>query len=87
MTRPRPGSAAGARKYPPLGILLATDHGLVECIPGARAERGIDGPRFTSVDARGEIAAAAAPGEGVWVHIAKVEHHPDNAVLLVEDFG
>ena len=68
MTRPRPGSAAGARKYPPLGILLATDHGLVECIPGARAERGIDGPRFTSVDARGEIAAAAAPGEGVWVH-------------------
>ena len=67
MTRHRSGSAR-ARKYPPLGILLATDDGLVECIPGARAEPAIEGYRFTSVDARGEIAAAAAPGEGVWVH-------------------
>ena len=68
MTRPR----AHTRKYPPLGILIGVDDGLLECVPGGRTERGIDGPRITSIDARGDLAIASAPGDassgGAWVH-------------------
>ena len=59
-----------ATRREPLGILLATDEGLVECVPGARTTRGIEGRRFTSVDARDDVAVAGAPGAdgGVWLH-------------------
>ena len=51
-----------------LGILLAVDDGLLEVVPGQEATRGIDGPRMTGVDYRGDIGIAVAPGAGAWVH-------------------
>ena len=63
LTRP------GMRRPTPLGILLGVDDGLLQCIPGSPPERGIDGPQITSVDARGGLAIAGAPGDGgAWVH-------------------
>ncbi|MGE3857482.1 MAG: WD40/YVTN/BNR-like repeat-containing protein [Dehalococcoidia bacterium] len=69
MTREPFQSRPPARRHEPLGLLLGTDDGLLQVVPGAAPERGIDGPRIVSVDAREGLAAAAGP-DGVWVHVA-----------------
>ncbi len=59
------------RTYEPLGIVLATDEGLLQVVPGGNPERAVSGHRFTSVDYYDGLCIAGAPGEGVWVHNGK----------------
>ncbi|MEI7925450.1 MAG: hypothetical protein WCI61_04590 [Chloroflexota bacterium] len=66
MTR-EPFARPSTRRAEPLGLLIGTDDGLLQVTPGAPPERGIDGPRITSVDARAGLAVAAGP-DGVWLH-------------------
>jgi photosystem II stability/assembly factor-like uncharacterized protein len=51
-----------------LGLVLATDAGLVHVAPGGGATLALTGPRFTTLDYRDGIAIAGAPGHGVWMH-------------------
>ena len=67
MTREPFARAAPRRPAEPLGLLLGTDDGLLQCLPGDTPTRGIDGPRIVSVDAREGLAVAGGP-DGVWVH-------------------
>lgn len=71
MTREPFQRRPAARRHEPLGLLLGTADGLLQVVPGAAPERGIDGPRITSVDAREGLAVAGGP-DGVWVHVASV---------------
>jgi len=52
------------------GILIATDDGLLEVIPGEEPERILAGHQVSDVDYRDGLAAAVVPGEGVWVHLS-----------------
>jgi len=54
-----------------LGILIASDEGLLQVIPGSDPERAIVGRAFASLDFRSGVAIAGAPGAGVWVHAGK----------------
>ena len=63
----RARGGADARTHTPRGLLVGADDGLYECIPGGRIERTIDGPRITSIDARGDLALAGGV-EGAWLH-------------------
>lgn len=51
-----------------IGIVLATDEGLMHVLPGAAAELALPGVRCTSLDYRDGVAIAAAPDRGVWMH-------------------
>ena len=51
-----------------IGIVLATDDGIVHVLPGADAELALPGVRATSLDHRDGVAAAAAPDSGVWMN-------------------
>lgn len=51
-----------------LGIVLGTEDGILELIPGSEPERPVTGIRVTSLDYRDGVAVAAAEDEGVWVH-------------------
>ncbi|TAK78423.1 MAG: hypothetical protein EPO16_03675 [Dehalococcoidia bacterium] len=55
------------RKYDPLGVVLATDEGLLQVEPGREPVVAVAGKRFERVDFRDGLGLAAAPGEGVWV--------------------
>ena len=66
MTR-EPFARPSARRAEPLGLLIGTDDGLLQCSPGTPPERAIEGARITSVDARGGLAVAGGP-DGVWLH-------------------
>lgn len=59
-----------AQRRTPLGILIGTDDGLLQCIPGAHTEHAIKDARITSIDVRDDLAVAGAPGAagGVWLH-------------------
>jgi photosystem II stability/assembly factor-like uncharacterized protein len=56
------------RRYEPLGIVLATDEGLLQMPPGEKPERVVEGRRFTSADYHDGLAIAGAPEAGAWVH-------------------
>jgi hypothetical protein len=56
------------------GILIGTDDGILEVIPGEEPVRFLDGMRITSIDYRDGIAAAAVPGHGVWVSLTDAGH-------------
>ena len=51
-----------------IGIVLATDQGLMHVLPGAAAELALPGVVCTSLDYRDGVAVAAAPESGVWRH-------------------
>lgn len=53
---------------PMLGLVMATDHGLVQVTPGGEATLALDGPRFATLDYRDGVVIAGAPGQGVWMH-------------------
>ncbi len=59
------------RKYDPLGIVLATDEGLLQVEPGRAPVVAVPGKRFDRVDFRDGLGLASAPGEGVWVFAGK----------------
>lgn len=59
------------RTYEPLGIVLATDEGILQVVPGGNPERAVPGHRFTSIDYYDGLCIAGAPGVGVWVHNGK----------------
>jgi photosystem II stability/assembly factor-like uncharacterized protein len=56
------------RTYEPLGIILATDEGLLQVVPGGDPEVAVGGYRFTSVNYHDGLCIAGAPNTGVWVH-------------------
>ena len=51
-----------------IGIVLATDEGLLHVLPGSDAEVALPDVRCTSLDYRDGVAIAAAPGRGVWMN-------------------
>ena len=51
-----------------IGIVLATDQGLMHVLPGADAELALPGVVCTSLDYRDGVAVAAAPERGVWMN-------------------
>ena len=55
------------RRHDPLGLILAADDGLYQAEPGAESTCVVPGPRFTHVEYYDGLAAAAAPGTGIWV--------------------
>ncbi len=59
------------RKYDPLGIVIATDEGLLHVEPGRPPVVAIAGKRFTRVDFQDGLGLAGAPGDGVWVFAGK----------------
>lgn len=50
-----------------LGILLGTDEGLLQLIPGEDPTSVLDAP-VSALDYRDGVALAGAPGRGVWMH-------------------
>ncbi len=56
------------------GILIGTDDGVLEVIPGEEPVRFLDGMRISSIDYRDGVAAAAVPGHGVWVSLSNAGH-------------
>jgi hypothetical protein len=52
------------------GILIGTDDGLLEVIPGEEPTWAIEGPAVTALDYRDGVAVAAAPGHGVWAQLS-----------------
>lgn len=53
-----------------LGILIGTPDGLLELIPGDTPHRRITGS-IDTIDYRGDMALAAGPEVGAWVHLGK----------------
>lgn len=53
-----------------LGILIGTPEGLLELIPGDTPRRQIEGA-IDTIDYHGDIALAAGPEAGAWVHLGK----------------
>jgi hypothetical protein len=53
-----------------LGLLIGTDDGLLELIPGDAPQRRITGA-ITSIDYRGEFGMAGGPAAGAWLHTGK----------------
>ena len=51
-----------------IGIVLATDQGLMHVLPGADAEVALPGVVCTSLDYRDGVAVAAAPERGGWLN-------------------
>lgn len=51
-----------------LGLLIGTDDGLLELIPGDQPRNGFHGAAVTTIDYRDGIALAGARGAGAWVH-------------------
>ncbi|MXZ45624.1 MAG: hypothetical protein F4Z08_01310, partial [Chloroflexi bacterium] len=50
-----------------IGIVLATDQGLMHVLPGADAELALPGVVCTSLDYRDGVAVAAARRRGGWL--------------------
>lgn len=59
------------RKYDPLGVVLATDEGLLHVEPGRPPVVAVAGHRFERVDFRDGLGLASVPGEGVWAFRGK----------------
>ncbi len=59
------------RTYEPLGLVLATDDGVYQVVPGGAPEHAITGHRFTSVGYHDGLCIAGAPETGAWVHNGK----------------
>lgn len=53
-----------------LGLLIGSDEGLLELIPGEAPARAIEGSPITTIDYRDGLAIAAGP-EGAWVHAGR----------------
>jgi hypothetical protein len=60
--------ASGRHTVGVLGIVLATDDGLLHVLPGAAPDHALRGVRFAALDYREGVAIAAAPGRGAWMH-------------------
>ncbi len=54
-----------------LGILVGTDDGLLQIVPGEETVRALEGRPVTSLDYRGGVAIAGVRGQGVWVHLTE----------------
>lgn len=52
-----------------LGILVGTQDGLLQVVPGEEPTRALEGRPVVALDYRDGMAAAAVAGEGVWVHL------------------
>ena len=52
----------------PLGVLIGTERGLWQLLPGEPLRCILPDLEVTRLDVRGEVALAAAPGHGVWQH-------------------
>ena len=52
----------------PLGVLIGTERGLWQLLPGEPLRCILPDLAIGSLDVRGEVAIAAAPGHGVWQH-------------------
>lgn len=51
-----------------LGLVLGTDTGIVEALPGEEPHTALEGPAVHALDYRDGVALAAAPGHGAWIH-------------------
>ena len=51
-----------------LGVLIGTERGLYQLLPGEPLQRILPDMEITSLDVRDEVALAAVPGRGVWQH-------------------
>lgn len=52
----------------PLGVLIGTERGLWQLLPGEPLRCILPDVEVTRIDVRDEVALAAAPGRGVWQH-------------------
>ncbi len=53
------------------GILVGTDDGLLQVVPGEQPQRALEGLPVTSLDHREGISLAGVPGSGVWVQLSE----------------
>lgn len=53
------------------GILIGTDDGLLEIVPGEEPRRSLDGFPITSLDYRDGISIASVAERGVWVQLSE----------------
>ena len=65
-----------------LGILVGTDNGLLEVIPGAEPNVAFESGPITSIDYRDGVAIATGPDAGVWVHAGERWERIEPSLLL-----
>ena len=53
-----------------LGVLIGTEDGLLQVVPGEEPQRALEGLPVNSLDYREGVAVAGVAGRGVWVHLA-----------------
>ena len=55
-------------RHAPLGVLLGTERGLYQLLPGEPFRRILPELAVTTLDVRNDVVLAAVPGRGVWQH-------------------